>query len=129
MTFIVNSEDAGAGRLIRSDRRGRVLMPLEQREALLDAFEQSGQSGVAFCRQHGLKYPTFAVWVQRRRRKQGVGSSPPSPSHLSGFVEVEFDARSRSDVTPSTALCVTLPDGIRVDITCRSHLSWVAELL
>jgi class 3 adenylate cyclase len=63
MTTIV--DPAGeAARLIRSDTKGRVLVAADQRDALLDAFEQSGQSAMAFCRQHCLKYPTFATWVQ-----------------------------------------------------------------
>ncbi len=44
-------------------------MAADQRDALLDAFEQSGQSATAFCRQHGLKYPTFATRVQKHRRR------------------------------------------------------------
>ena len=121
MTFIVSSEDAGDGRLIHSDRRGRVLVSLEQREALLDAFERSGQSGVAFCRQHGLKYPTFATWVQKRKRQ-------PAPIRSTTFAEVILEAPlGQSGESPG--LSVMLPDGSRIDIACRSQLPWAAELL
>jgi hypothetical protein len=74
MTSIVDLAGEAA-RLIRSDSKGRVLVAADQRDALLDAFEQSGQSAMAFCRQHGLKYPTFATWVQKRRR----GTEPVHP--------------------------------------------------
>jgi len=74
MTSIV--DPAGeAARQIRSDTKGRVLVAADQRDALLDPFEQSGQSDMAFCRQHDLKYPTFATLVQKRRR----GSGPALP--------------------------------------------------
>jgi hypothetical protein len=121
MTFIVNSEDAGDGRLIHSDRRGRMLVSMEQREALLNAFERSGLSGVAFCRQHGLKYPTFATWVQKRKRQ-------PAQIRSTAFAEVILEAPFCQS-GESSGLRITLPDGSRIDIACRSQLSWAAELL
>ena len=69
MTPTIDSADA----VIRSDRRGRVLVSAEQREALLDEFERSGLSGMAFCRMHSLTYPTFASWVQKRRQRPDPG--------------------------------------------------------
>lgn len=58
---------------LKTDALGRVQTPLEQREALLDAFEQSGMSGAAFARLHGLRYPTFMAWLQKRARQQAGG--------------------------------------------------------
>ena len=58
-------------RILKQDVLGRVTTPAEQREALLDAFEASGMSGMAFAEQAGLKYQTFATWVQKRRRVRG----------------------------------------------------------
>lgn len=49
MTSIVDLAGEAA-RLIRSDSKGRVLVTSDQRDALLDAFERSGQSAMAFCR-------------------------------------------------------------------------------
>ena len=34
--------------------------PMAQREALLDAYERSGLSGMKFAALHGVKYPSFA---------------------------------------------------------------------
>ena len=121
MTSIVDPAEEAA-RLIRSDSWGRVLVAADQREALLDAFEQSGQSAMAFCRKHGLKYPTFATWVQKRRR----GGVPAHPR----FAEVTVDLPAT--VEPSAApepMRVTLADGTRIDITCRKQLAWAVELL
>lgn len=61
MTSIVDSDLPAPGSGIRSDGRGRMLIGHAQREALLDEFERSGLSGTAFCRLHGLTYPTFAT--------------------------------------------------------------------
>jgi hypothetical protein len=46
--------------------RGRVLISAPQHEALLDEFARSGLSAMAFRRLHGLVYPTFATWIQKR---------------------------------------------------------------
>lgn len=58
--------------LIRADTLGRVRVPDEQREALLDAYETSGLSGPQFAAQHGVNYQTFATWLQKRRRTRGL---------------------------------------------------------
>lgn len=36
----------------------------------LDEFERSGTSGAKFARLAGIKYPTFANWVQQRGKRQ-----------------------------------------------------------
>ena len=54
--------------VLKTDSRGRVLTPAEQRETLLDAFEQSAMSAAAFARLHGIRYPTFASWRQKREK-------------------------------------------------------------
>ena len=58
--------------VLKTDVLGRVKVSREHREALLDAFETSGLSGVAFARHHGVTYPTFATWMQKRRRERGL---------------------------------------------------------
>lgn len=122
MTSIVDSSAGEAVQLIRSDSKGRVLVPADQRDALLDAFEQSGQSAMAFCRQHGLKYPTFATWVQKRRR----GSKPAVPR----FAEVTVDLPAIAEPPPAPQpMRITLADGTRIDIACREQLGWAVELL
>jgi len=56
--------------ILKTDGLGRVRTPLAQREALLDAFERSGLSGMKFAALHGVKYPSFANWVQQRKRRR-----------------------------------------------------------
>ena len=57
--------------LLKTDRLGRVRMPPEKGELILNHFESSGMSGQAFAAQIGVKYTTFASWVQKRRRARG----------------------------------------------------------
>jgi transposase-like protein len=52
------------------DCRGRVRISTEQRRLLLAEFERSGLSVVQFAKRTGLKYSTFAAWIQRYGRKR-----------------------------------------------------------
>jgi hypothetical protein len=77
--------------ILKTDGLGRVRTPLAQREALLDAFERSGLSGMKFAALHGVKYPSFANWVQQRKRRRllmthagGEGHPGPLPDHPAG---------------------------------------------
>lgn len=42
----------------------------EQRERILDEYERSGLSGPKFAALCGVKYQTFANWLQRRKRRR-----------------------------------------------------------
>jgi transposase len=53
-------------RILKVDVVGRVWRPGEQREAVLDEFERSGLPASKFAAHIGVKYPTFASWVQKR---------------------------------------------------------------
>ena len=52
--------------LLKVDRLGRVRVSAQRREALLDAFESCGVSGVEFAAHIGVKYKTFATWRQKQ---------------------------------------------------------------
>lgn len=119
MTFMTESE----GAVIRADRRGRMLVSPGQREALLDEFERSGLSGMAFCKLHGLVYPTFAAWRKKRRECPQPGSA--------AFAEVVFEAESSCNRAPErqVPLRVVLPSGAAVEISGREQLPLLVELL
>ena len=56
------------GNVIKTDGKGRVRMPADQREKLLEEFERSGISGPQFAAEVGVKYQTLAGWVRKRRQ-------------------------------------------------------------
>ena len=56
---------------LKVDTKGRVWTPEAKREEILREFDSSGASGVEFARMIGVKYPTFAGWLRRRRMKGG----------------------------------------------------------
>jgi hypothetical protein len=100
--------------LIRCDSKGRVLVAAGQRDALLDAFEQSGQSAMAFCRQHGLKYPTFATWVQKRRR----GGEPGRPRFAGPWTYRPW----QSHLLRRSPCASRWPASLRIDLAYRKQL-------
>jgi len=59
--------------ILKQDRNGRVRTPRGKQEAILDEFDRSGMSGAEFAQYLGIKYQTFATWVQKRRKRKGGG--------------------------------------------------------
>ena len=84
---------APEGFIFQRDTMGRVRVPAARREALLDEFERGGASGQAFAAMVGVRYSTFATWMQDRRRAARVRVHP-APGR-----------------TPAPALATTRPAG------------------
>ena len=56
----------GGSKILKTDALGRVRTPAARRQQLLDEFEKSGASGAKFAELVGVKYQTFASWMQGR---------------------------------------------------------------
>ena len=54
--------------ILKVDEAGRVWTPRELRDAVLDEFERSRMPATQFAARLSVKYPTFASWVQQRRK-------------------------------------------------------------
>jgi hypothetical protein len=88
--------------LLKTDVLGRVHTPKARQETLLDKFEKSGTSGMAFARLVGVNYQTFAGWVQKRKRRRKQYPTLPKASGKSvpgvQWLEVTLDeSASRHD--------------------------------
>ena len=59
--------------ILKQDRKGRVRTPKAKQEAILDEYDRSGMSGPEFAQYLGIKYQTFATWVQKRRKRKEGG--------------------------------------------------------
>ncbi|MFO1513209.1 MAG: transposase [Verrucomicrobiota bacterium] len=104
---------------VTADTKGRVRTSKAQRRAILAQFENSGMSAAEFARRTGLKYSTFALWVQRYRRTKR--SERKSPVRLLEAVVAP---------TPlSPGLLVQLPAGARLEIREAGQVPLVAALL
>src|ERR1051325_9806589 len=95
--------------LVTTDSKGRLRVSKEQRKAVLAKFEQSGMSAVKFAAVAGIKYSTFAGWVQRYRRVK-----PRAPSKGVRFIEAVIGPNPSQGPAPRPEwLCI-----------CRVQCEW-----
>ena len=116
--------------LIRTDQIGRLRFTADQRRGLLDAFESSGQTASGFAAQHGIKYTTFANWVQKRRAdRPGVRPSPAVPP-LRPLLLAEVSCEEARPLPGAGAtLEVCLPGGVRFVIGDSVQVTLAAALI
>jgi transposase-like protein len=109
--------------LLKTDTRFRVRTPAHQRDALLDLYERGTLTAKAFAASHGIKYPTFAVWVQQRRKRSNSSAHDPSPLR---WVEAALPQHSVSD--PGLC-CLEFAHGIKLTLSHEAQLPLAARLI
>ena len=123
--------------VLKSDTKGRVRVPAEGREMLLDEFEASSLSAMKFAALAGVKYATFANWIQRRRKERAaLQQSGPSveecmhPNQTAARPVRLFEAFAEvGRAVQSSGLRVELPGGARLMVDSPGQLRLAAELL
>ncbi len=101
------------------DTKGRVRVTKDQRRALLAEFARGRETAPRFAHRMGLKYSTFAAWVQRYGRPKRPGRKTPLRL-LEAVVAT----------TPtSSALQVQLPGGAHLELREASQIPLVAALV
>jgi len=88
----------------RRDELGRRIVPAARRAELVRAYAASGLTQAAFARREGLKYTTFAHWVQV------VAKSAPGRSAVQ-FAEVRLPLAAPGGPRGAGRLEVRLADG------------------
>jgi hypothetical protein len=114
--------------LIKVDCIGRVRTTLEHRKALVAAFDDSALSGPEFCSHHGIKYQTFATWLQKHRRATGAYASDLRPPSLLLLAEVEIPDGSLAG-TPVEPVEIRLPGGALLLLKTTGQLPLAVALL
>jgi len=117
--------------LLKTDRLGRVTMPPEKRELILDRFEESGLSGKRFAAQIGVTYSTFASWVQKRRRARGEYANEerdPVKAPLT-LVEAIVEEPERKPEEHPNPLELETPSGMKLVVSGASGIPLAVELL
>jgi hypothetical protein len=108
--------------VLKMDAAGRVWTPRARREEVLDEFERSGMAAVKFAAFIGVKYPTLASWVQKRRRQRRAGGAAGQPAALRWVEAAVAEA-------PGGRLRVELEGGARIEITDEAQAKLAAVLL
>lgn len=117
------------GGLIKTDCLGRIKVSPSHREQLLDAYESSSMSGPKFANHHGVKYPTFASWVQKRKRESNeypAEHTAPPENLLQSLAEVEL---APNKVTGEGRLSIELPGGARLVLSHPEQAPLAAALI
>ena len=132
------------GVILKRDVLGRVRSTGGQREVLLDVapaalreFECSGLSGPQFAQVAGIKYQTFASWMQNRRRKIGAyaaaaeqpsGAGPVAAPRLQ-WMEAVLETGPACVTQHPTMLRVELPGGALFGVSDGAQVLLAAQLL
>lgn len=115
------SSEPSTDTIIRTGRDGRLRYTVGQRQQLLEAFDRSGLSAMAFSKQHGVSYQTFIAWLRKQRH---AGES--LPPDVAAFAEVMI----KEPASPAPAgLRIVLPCGTAFEVASRAALPLAAELL
>lgn len=120
--------------ILKTDKRGRVRLLPERREALLAEFDRSGLSLTRFAELAGVRYSIpqgGTTWLQQRRNKAGTRSQDqemdrPEPVC---FAEVLVDAGLQPAPAVVGALKVLLPGGAQMVITDATQIPLAMQLL
>jgi hypothetical protein len=120
-------------RLLKTDTRGRVRTPAKRRRALLKEFAGSGLSARKFAALVGVRYSTFAHWVQRFREEGGeiapVQAVPPNSPAERPVRWMEAIVAGGAALPEPRGLCVRLPGGAQMEIAAVEQVKLAVQLL
>lgn len=71
----------------------------------VNAWQQTDQSGAAFCQEQGLVYHQFVYWRQKLLK---AGADSPKPEPPRGFTHIRYQPEEDAGLT------VLLPSGIEI---------------
>ena len=118
--------------ILKQDVLGRVKTPKARREQLLDEFERSGLSGQKFAELAGIRYQTFATWVQKCRRKRGdyaAGKLTAAKKPVQWLEAVMAPSPGAVVKAGALFLVLHLPGGARLEISDGKQVELAAALV
>lgn len=117
------------GEIIKADRLGRVRTKRAQREAMLAEYARSGMSGVEYAEYIGVKYPTFANWVQKHRREKEAGERQTEPLAKPAMEWVEAVVENKAEPSSQGGLVIRLRGGEEMTIRDMPGVKLAVEVL
>ena len=119
--------------LIKHDTRGRLRTTRERREALLAEYDRSAMTGRKFAKWAGIKYSTFANWLQARRKLgcRELAAPVAEPTTGTRWLEAVVDGSPQKEPAKvkSAKLIVHGPGGVRLELSDEKQVPWAARLL
>jgi len=112
--------------VIKTDVLGRMRASVARRESLLNEFEKSGLSAKKFAALSGLKYQTFATWLQKRRRQ---GQPALKPSDPVKWLEAVVEQAQPPAAHASSAVILRWPGGAQIELTDVKQIPVAAALV
>ena len=128
----MTSTTSGTEVVLKADELGRVRTPIARRQSLLEEFERSGLSGTKFAALAGVKYSTFAGWLQKQRHKngnRGRGKGQADGATQVRWLETVIEQAQNPSDKGRVAIVVQLPGGASVEIATAGQARLAAELL
>lgn len=113
--------------ILIQDSLGRVRTPRERREALLEEYERSGMSGIAFAEKYGIKYTTLASWIQKKK-KQSQGDQK-GPEMGVGVQWVEAVVPEQRDYMEQGGRLIVRIGGAEMEVADRKGAMLAVEVL
>jgi hypothetical protein len=132
MTFLVNEPSEANSAIVKADTRGRVLLPADRRDKLLEEYEKSGLSAAKFAALVGLKYSTFAAWVARRKRARELSRTPAKADATQEpvrWLEAVVEEARGTGAVAGPALMLQLPGGVRALVSDGRQIGLAAALV
>jgi len=117
------------GEIIKVDRLGRVRTKRDQREAMLAEYAGSGMSGVEYAEYIGVKYPTFASWVQKQRREKEAGERQTERLAKPVMEWVEAVVENKPESSSPGGVVIRLRGGEEMTIRDISGVKLAVEML
>ena len=124
--MIVSTEVVDRGE--RRDGLGRLHVPVERQQELVDAYRASGLTRRRFARQEGVRYTTFCTWVQRADKAAGASSEATARPKRSGtglraaprinFAEVALPASAARGLEVRLADGTVVRGELLADVVC-----------
>jgi hypothetical protein len=123
MTEMIKADEV----ILKSDALGRVRTPRQRRGQLLEEFERSGLTGMKFAALVGIKYPTFASWLSKRRRDRDPTANTVKAEHSMRWLEAVVEQAQNPG--GQSGLVLELPEGGRAQIGNVKQAVLAAALL